>query len=127
MSSNSKIEINEIIERLNGQLNEILDKSRDFGTQNLLTPRDSTYVSEGLFDNYIYDMKIIQQFVNLNKRAMAEEILNQMNFVKINEFTTIHNYIDTELILRKGAVSAKAGKSLLLIPINMRDGSSGPA
>ena len=39
------------------------------------------------------------------------------------QFTTIHNYIDTEaMILRKGAVSAKAGEKLL-IPINMRDGS----
>ena len=37
--------------------------------------------------------------------------------------TTIHNYIDTEaMILRKGAVSAKAGERLL-IPMNMRDGS----
>ena len=39
------------------------------------------------------------------------------------QFTTIHNYIDTEtMILRKGAVSAKEGEKLL-IPINMRDGS----
>ncbi len=40
-----------------------------------------------------------------------------------DEFTTIHNYIDTEsMILRKGAVSARLGERLL-IPINMRDGS----
>lgn len=39
------------------------------------------------------------------------------------EFTTIHNYIDTQsMILRKGAVSAKKDEKLL-IPINMRDGS----
>ena len=39
------------------------------------------------------------------------------------EFTTVHNYIDTEsMILRKGSVSAQAGEKLL-IPINMRDGS----
>lgn len=39
------------------------------------------------------------------------------------QFTTVHNYIDTDsMILRKGAVSAKAGEQLL-IPINMRDGS----
>ena len=38
-------------------------------------------------------------------------------------FHTIHNYIDAdEMILRKGAVSAKCGETLL-IPINMRDGS----
>lgn len=43
--------------------------------------------------------------------------------MSVDEFTTIHNYIDTEaMILRKGAVSAKTGERLL-IPINMRDGS----
>ena len=36
---------------------------------------------------------------------------------------TIHNYIDTEeMILRKGAIAAHEGE-LVLIPINMRDGS----
>ena len=46
-----------------------------------------------------------------------------MGFERAEEFTTIHNYIDTDaMILRKGSVSAKAGEKLL-IPINMRDGS----
>ena len=41
----------------------------------------------------------------------------------IDSFETVHNYIDVnEMIIRKGAVSAKAGERLL-IPINMRDGS----
>ena len=40
-----------------------------------------------------------------------------------DQFTTIHNYIDTEhRILRKGSVSAQMGERLL-IPINMRDGA----
>lgn len=37
-------------------------------------------------------------------------------------FETIHNYIDEENILRKGAISAHKGEKVL-IPINMRDGS----
>ena len=46
-----------------------------------------------------------------------------MKLKEEDSFTTIHNYIDTEaMILRKGAVSAKAGERLL-IPMNMRDGS----
>ena len=41
------------------------------------------------------------------------------------QFTTIHNYIDTDaMILRKGAVSAKAGEQLLT-PINIREFASG--
>lgn len=39
-----------------------------------------------------------------------------------DSFSTIHNYVDTEdMVLRKGAVSAKAGERLI-IPMNMRDG-----
>lgn len=36
-------------------------------------------------------------------------------------FETIHNYIDDENMVRKGAISAKLGE-LVLIPLNMRDG-----
>ena len=40
-----------------------------------------------------------------------------------SSFHTIHNYIDMkEMILRKGSIAAHAGE-LVLIPINMRDGS----
>jgi RNA-splicing ligase RtcB len=54
---------------------------------------------------------------------MTEVILQGIGLTEVDRFTTIHNYIDTEtMILRKGAVSAKAGERLL-IPINMRDGS----
>ncbi|HAL19051.1 MAG TPA: RNA-splicing ligase RtcB, partial [Spirochaetaceae bacterium] len=41
----------------------------------------------------------------------------------LETWETVHNYIDTEnMILRKGAVSARQGEKIL-IPINMRDGS----
>ena len=86
-------------------------------------PSDLTYVSGALFDNYIHDMKLIQQFATLNRKAMTEVILTGVGLTETDRFTTIHNYIDTDsMILRKGAVSAKAGERLL-IPINMRDGS----
>jgi RNA-splicing ligase RtcB len=86
-------------------------------------PKDLAYVSDELFDDYIHDMKIIQQFAVLNRKAMTEVILQGMGFTEVERFTTIHNYIDTEMmVLRKGAVSAKSGERLL-IPINMRDGS----
>jgi RNA-splicing ligase RtcB len=86
-------------------------------------PKDLAYVSGELFDNYIHDMKIIQRFAALNRQAMADVILRGMGLTETDRFTTVHNYIDTDtMILRKGAVSAKAGERLL-IPINMRDGS----
>jgi len=86
-------------------------------------PKDLAYVSGYLFDDYIHDMKIIQQFAVLNRKAMMDVILAKMGLTTVSEFTTIHNYIDTDaMILRKGAVSAKQDEKLL-IPINMRDGS----
>jgi RNA-splicing ligase RtcB len=86
-------------------------------------PYSLAYVSEDLFDDYIHDMQIVQHFATLNRKAMADEIIRGMKLNVAEQFTTIHNYIDTEnMILRKGAVSAKLGEKLL-IPINMRDGS----
>lgn len=76
-----------------------------------------------LMEDYIHDMKIIQRFAMLNRKAMMDELVRGMKLKVEEEFTTIHNYIDTDaMILRKGAVSARAGEKLL-IPINMRDGS----
>ena len=86
-------------------------------------PKDLAYVEGKLFDDYIHDMKIIQHFATLNRKAMMDVILVGMRLTAVEQFTTIHNYIDTDnMILRKGAVAAYAGQKLL-IPINMRDGS----
>ena len=86
-------------------------------------PRELAYVEGELFDQYIHDMKIVQRFAALNRQAMIDEIVKGMKLHVEEQFTTIHNYIDTDaMILRKGAVSAQAGERLL-IPINMRDGS----
>ncbi len=86
-------------------------------------PRELAYVEGRLFDDYIHDMKLVQRFAVLNRRAMTDVILREMGLEAEDSLTTIHNYIDTDaMILRKGAVSARRGERLL-IPINMRDGS----
>lgn len=91
--------------------------------QNTSIPKQLAYVSGDLFEQYIHDMKIIQKYADLNRQAMMDEILKGMKLHADWQFTTVHNYVDTEaMILRKGAVSARKGEKLL-IPINMRDGS----
>lgn len=86
-------------------------------------PKQLTYVSGELFEQYIHDMKIVQEFAAYNRQAMMDEIVKGMGIHVVEQFTTIHNYIDIDnMILRKGAVSAKNGERLI-IPINMRDGS----
>ena len=86
-------------------------------------PKPLAYVTGELMDQYVHDMGIVQAFAARNRQAMVDEIIRGMKLHVEDQFTTIHNYLDTDaMILRKGAVSAKAGERLL-IPINMRDGS----
>ncbi|MBO4919490.1 MAG: RtcB family protein [Erysipelotrichaceae bacterium] len=86
-------------------------------------PKDLAYLTGDLFDDYIHDMKIMQEFADINRRTMMQIIVEGMGFTVTDQFTTVHNYIDTEnMILRKGSVSAQKGEKLL-IPINMKDGS----
>jgi len=92
-------------------------------TKHCSIPKPLAYVEGELFEQYIHDMEIAQQYASLNRRAMMNTIIKGMGLHVKDQFSTIHNYIDVEhMILRKGAVSAQAGERLL-IPINMRDGS----
>jgi RNA-splicing ligase RtcB len=94
-------------------------KKREF----LKVDKNLAFAEGQLFDDYIHDMELTQRYALLNRKAIVGEILRQMNLKAEDSFTTIHNYIEPEtMILRKGAVSAKAGERIL-IPINMRDGS----
>lgn len=125
LTSYSKEEINNIIEALkdSGRTKEIQSELKKLKSKRSPVPKQLAYVEGELFDRYIHDMRIAQQFAELNRQAMMDIIVNEMGIHVIEQFTTIHNYIDTDnLILRKGAVSAQNGERLL-IPINMRDGS----
>lgn len=86
-------------------------------------PKDLCYVENQIFDNYMHDMKLAQEHASINRETIANTIINKMHLHAIQSFQTIHNYIDIDnMILRKGAVSAKANEKLI-IPMNMRDGS----
>lgn len=126
LNKNSKLELDAYVQELKeaGRKKEI-KKELKRKKQEILTdiPKPLAYVSGKLFDDYIHDMKIVQYFAELNRKAMIQEIVKGMKLKVIEQFTTIHNYIDLDtMILRKGAVSAQQGEKLL-IPINMRDGS----
>ena len=106
---------------LNKQIQKKLTAYKNTKRTNI--PKQLAYVTGDLFEEYIHDMKIVQKYAEWNRKAMMDEIIKGMKFHVTDQFTTIHNYIDTDaMILRKGAVSAKQGERLL-IPINMRDGS----
>ena len=126
LNRTSKRDIDALIAELKAQGREteiqerLAERKNTSGTH---IPQTLAYVTGDLFEEYIHDMKIIQRFAELNRQAMMDEILKGMKLHAEEQFTTIHNYIDTDaMILRKGAVSARKGEKLL-IPINMRDGS----
>lgn len=87
------------------------------------TPKELSYVTGESMKGYLHDMAIAQDFAVTNRKAMLQEIVRNMKLNVVDEFTTIHNYIDLKNnILRKGAVSAQANERLI-IPMNMRDGA----
>ena len=96
---------------------------RAFEAKEPTLPRALCYLYGDFMEDYLHDVDICQRFAERNRERMAELILSHCGWEAIENFGTIHNYVDVgERILRKGAVSAKAGEKLL-IPINMRDGS----
>lgn len=86
--------------------------------------KDLRYLTDENMDHYLHDMNIAQMYADFNRRIMAARIMRGMKWEDMAySFTTTHNYIDfSDNVLRKGAVSARAGE-MLLVPLNMRDGS----
>ena len=86
-------------------------------------PEDLCFVYGKFLSDYLHDVEICQRFARQNRELMAKILLERTGLDAGDAFHTVHNYIDTqEMILRKGAIAAHAGE-LVLIPINMRDGS----
>lgn len=88
-------------------------------------PRELSYLVGKHREMYLHDMKLCQEFAEINRRTIQRIICYRMDWKVAKEteqFQTIHNYIEHDTnIVRKGAISAKMGGKVL-IPINMRDG-----
>lgn len=105
----------------------IKELHRKFNPNPLNIPKDLCYLTGKYREDYLHDMEICQHFASLNRYEIANAIVSDLfgadiAYWKLPMFETIHNYIEfgTNMV-RKGAISAKAGEPLL-IPINMRDG-----
>ena len=85
--------------------------------------KDMAYISGPTLGDYYDAMRLCQHYADLNRFLMAQTIIKCLELKSTGHvFTTMHNYIDTFGIIRKGAVSAKKSEPLI-IPLNMRDGS----
>ncbi|MDO4498727.1 MAG: RtcB family protein [Coriobacteriaceae bacterium] len=86
-------------------------------------PKDLCWLYGSYMEDYLHDIEVCQRFAKRNREVMAEVILESIGRQGTDAFHTIHNYIDVdEMVLRKGAIAAHKGE-MVLIPINMRDGS----
>ena len=85
-------------------------------------PKDMCWLEGQSRSNYLHDMKLCQEYAQLNRKTIAELILKNSILTEKSRFETVHNYIDHESnIVRKGSIRALNGERVL-IPLNMRDG-----
>lgn len=81
------------------------------------------YLENELLDDYLNDIDIADKYAYLSRKTMLDNIIKKMGWSVEFEFDSVHNNIDIKNgIVRKGATSANKDE-LLLIPLNMRDGS----
>jgi len=103
----------------------IKELKQSYETNTTKIPRELSYLVGKHREMYLHDMKLCQEFAEINRRAIQSIICYYMGWKVTKEteqFQTIHNYIEHDTnIVRKGAISAKLGEKVL-IPINMRDG-----
>lgn len=122
-----------VIEKLKkeGKQREIQKALKDIKVKNeqikkTLGNKELAYLTGENLKDYLNDLHIAQLYASLNRETIANAILEKYFGMSLNNFVhfeTIHNYINVdEMVLRKGAISAKEGE-IVLIPLNMRDGA----
>ena len=86
-------------------------------------PEDLCYLEGAHRDDYLYDMKICQEYAKHNTEEIARRVIDFLKVDPIEVFHTVHNYIDFEdNIIRKGAIRCNKGEKCI-IPLNMASGS----
>lgn len=72
---------------------------------------------------YLNDVNLAAKWASINRQCIMSKLLKLGGLQAIEEFETIHNYVDVEhSIVRKGSIAAYEGQKVL-IPLNMLDGS----
>ena len=72
-------------------------------------------------EDYIHDSQLAGKFASYNRYYLANKILSKVGLEMIDSFETVHNYVDKDGIVRKGAISAKKGE-LIYIALSMKEG-----
>ena len=67
--------------------------------------------------DYINDCLVANEFSIYNRSLIAETVMKEYGLHYEHYLTCIHNYVDEEGIIRKGAISAKKGE-IVIIPLS---------
>ena len=87
-----------------------------------LLPKDLRYLTGKLAEDYLHDMRLCQEYAEANRREIASAIAIGLRIDYLgHEIESVHNYIDHDGMIRKGACSAQEGQELI-IPMNMAFG-----
>lgn len=81
-----------------------------------------SYIDGKDAEEYLKCADVCRRFAHWSRKIMAKTIMVGMRWKEESSFETLHNYIGSDNIIRKGAISCKADEKVL-IPLNMRDGS----
>lgn len=84
-------------------------------------PAALCYLDGDDMKEYMHDLRLCQEFAVMNRKKMADDILKFLKISRASSFETVHNFIDTDNVIRKGAIPANKGQRVI-IPMNMRDG-----
>ena len=90
-------------------------------------PKDLIPLPIEYTSDYLNDMTTVRRYARINREVMAMQILNEIPEINTSDALclsteTLHNYVDSYGMIRKGAVSAESGQHLV-IPLNMKDGA----
>lgn len=121
---NSKIKATIELLKIEGKQSLIEDTIKSIKKEyegKLKLPKELCYLEGKDKEDYLFDMELCIEYAIRNREKIASKIMSGMKLNPIDRFHTIHNYIDDDGMVRKGAVSAQKGERLL-IPMNMRDG-----
>ena len=89
---------------------------------NLYTIKELSYLSDEDAKDYLDCAQTCYSYGQFSRWRMLRDILNYMNWDMLDTIEVVHNYIGTDGIIRKGAISCRKDKKVL-IPLNMKDGT----
>ena len=106
-----QLEINDAIKEIHERFNKYS------------VPKELCYLEGRLRDDYLHDMRLCQEYAVHNRDTIAQRIIRFLGLPDgLTSWESVHNYIDYNNMIRKGAIAAHRDQKVI-IPLNMRDGS----